>query len=351
MKDKHIHSPQDSALMKEIQLQMSKEMDNNPIPFAVFLWFKFAFYFALSIGLYASIFIITNPYLFVFICILYGYATILFALNFAHDFSHNTIFKSKKANNLGFITIFTLLGAHAESWKQRHIQAHHHAPNVEDYDSDLKISKLIRVLPNSPYSWYHRFQHIYAPFAYTIYSLFWIFVKDVVLLFSKDDFVEKKDWRYHLLFWIQKSIYITYILLLPILFSKQSIFIVVMGFFLMHLCQSVFLLFTFFMTHHVEKTVYPTSNKAGQINTSWFMNQVESSNDMHPFSAVANFIFGGFNNHILHHLFPHIHHIYYPKLNKLLYKMLKDKGITPNQTSYFGGILSHLRLLKRLSLS
>lgn len=70
---------------------------------------------------------------------------------------------------------------------------------------------------------------------------------------------------------------------------------------------------------------------------------------MHPFSETANFILGGFNNHIAHHLFPHYHHIYYPKLNRILYRILLSNNIKPNQTSYWGGLISHLRLLKRMS--
>jgi linoleoyl-CoA desaturase len=102
------------------------------------------------------------------------------------------------------------------------------------------------------------------------------------------------------------------------------------------------------MTHHVEGIEYPTTDKNGIINTSWIMNQIKSSNDMHPFSGSANFIFGGFNNHIAHHLFPYIHHIHYPNLNRILYSVLKENGITPNQTTYWEGLCSHLRLLKSM---
>jgi linoleoyl-CoA desaturase len=103
------------------------------------------------------------------------------------------------------------------------------------------------------------------------------------------------------------------------------------------------------MTHHVEATAYPTTDEKGNINSSWLMNQIKSSNDMHPFSSAANFILGGFNNHIAHHLFPHIHHVHYPALNRILYPILLKNNIMPNQTSYWGGIVSHLRLLKRMS--
>ena len=216
--------------------------------------------------------------------------------------------------------------------------------------SDLKISKLIRVIPNSEYFWYHRYQHFYAPFAYTTYSLFWVFIKDFVILFSKDEYTDKKDFKYHLSFWTQKVFYLTFILVLPLLFSNQIWYTVLAGFLLMHLSQSLFLLFTFFMTHHVEQTEYPTTDNNGFIKTSWFMNQIKSSNDMHPFSETANFILGGFNNHIAHHLFPHYHHIHYPKLNRILYDILLENDIKPNRTTYRGGIVSHLRLLKRMSI-
>jgi linoleoyl-CoA desaturase len=220
---------------------------------------------------------------------------------------------------------------------------------VEDYDSDLSITKLIRVIPNSRHLWYHRYQHIYAPLAYTTYSLFWVFIKDFVILFSTDEYNNRKGLKYHLSFWSQKVFYITIILALPLLFSNQAWYIVLTGFILMHLIQSLFLLFTFFMTHHVEGTEYPVTDEKGYIRTSWLMNQVKSSNDMHPFSETANFILGGFNNHIAHHLFPHVHHIHYPKLNRILYSILLTNNIRPNQTTYWGGVISHLKLLRRMS--
>lgn len=321
----------------------------NQRAFFATLSVKFLVYFSLGTWTYTLLYSAQLAAYFLLAYIAYGLVSLLVAFNFSHDFSHNTVFKSKGHNNLCFILIYTLVGAHAEAWKQRHIHSHHYAPNVEAYDSDLKISKLIRVIPFSAYRWYHRFQHLYAPFAYMSYSLFWVFIKDVVLLFSEDAYTKKKGRRYHLSFWTQKLVYLTFILLLPLLLSGQPWYLVGVGFLLMHLVQSLFLLFTFFMTHHVEGTAYPQTDSTGTIHCSWLMNQVDSSNDMHPYSEVANFILGGFNNHIAHHLFPHIHHLYYPKINRILYPLLRTHGIIPHQTSYWGGLVSHLRLLKRMS--
>lgn len=349
MRDKHIHIAKDSELLKTIYKQVDEQLIIDKKVFLLKIWAKFIFYFSFSFFSYSLLYLVNSPAYFILSFVLYGFVSLLFAFNFAHDFSHNTIFKNKKLNNLFFIFIYTIVGAHAEAWKQRHINSHHYAPNVEDYDSDLKITKLIRVIPNSKHFWFHKFQHFYAPLAYTTYSLFWVFIKDFVILFSKDEYTEKKGFRYHLSFWTQKTVYLTFILALPFLFSGQTWFIVLAGFLLMHLTQSLFLLFTFFMTHHVEETEYPTTDNNGYIKTSWLMNQIKSSNDMHPFSETANFILGGFNNHIAHHLFPHYHHIHYPKLNRILYEILNKNGIKPNQTTYWGGLVSHLKLLKRMS--
>jgi linoleoyl-CoA desaturase len=135
---------------------------------------------------------------------------------------------------------------------------------------------------------------------------------------------------------------------MPLMHAPQLRTTVLAGFLLMHLLQSLFLLMTFLMTHHVETTTYPTTDAQGNIRTSWLMNQVGSSNDMHPFSRVANFVFGGFNNHIAHHLFPNYHHMYYPEISRIVYGILEKQHIHPNHTTYRGGVVSHLRLLKRM---
>lgn len=349
MRDKHMHIAKDSELLKLIYHSVDEQLPKGSNAIRQLIRWKFVFYCTCTLLLYAGLYMIQNTALFIACFVLYGFASLLFAFNFAHDFSHNTVFKNKKWNNAGFVILYSMVGAHAEAWKHRHVSSHHYAPNVEHYDSDLEISGLIRVIPNSPHHWYHRWQHWYAPVAYTTYSLFWVFIKDFIILFSKEETPATKGFSYHVSFWLQKIFYIGYLLMLPILFSAHPWYMVLIAFLLMHLFQSAALLFTFFMTHHVESAWYPTVDENGYINSSWLMNQVKSSNDFYPFSPAANFIFGGFNNHIAHHLFPHIHHCYYPQLNRILYRILQEHKIEPNQTSYFGGMASHLRLLKRMS--
>ena len=348
MKSKHIYNQSHAELFRIIQKEINSTLNFCAKRFRSLIIFKCIIYLVLTLVVYAGLYTVNQPVLFVGVYVLYGLISLLFAFNFAHDFSHNTVFKSKKLNHDCFVFLYTMVGAHAESWKDRHVKSHHHAPNVEGYDTDLEITNLIRVVPGSDVQWFHQFQHWYAPFLYTTYSLFWVFIKDFKIFYSKTITGKKKAIPYKISFWTQKICYITYLVILPLMFVDHKWYLVLIGFLSMHLVQSLFLLFTFFMTHHIKGVVYPKTDDFGFIRTSWLMNQIQSSNDFYPFSQVANFIFGGFNNHIAHHLFPHIHHIYYPKLNKILYKILIHNDIKPNQTTYLGGVRSHLSHLKQL---
>ena len=350
MKDKHINIAKDSYLLKQVYNEVEKKLKVDKKATTTLLIVKFVFYFSLVVLTYSAIYFSEHASMVFTAYILFGLLSVLLGFNFAHDFCHNTIFKNKKLNNFGFTFIYTLLGAHAGAWKFRHIHSHHYAPNVKDYDTDLEITNLIRVEPTSPHKWFHKYQQFYAPFAYSTYSFYWVFVKDFVVYFTDNENPHNKKIQFHLSFWLQKLFYISYLLILPILFSNSSWLTVLSAFVVMHLIQSLFLLFTFFMTHHVEQTEYFNADMDGYIQASWFTNQIKSSNDFHPFSQTANFIFGGFNNHVAHHLFPHINHVHYPALNKILYKILKQYNIKPNTTTFFGGIVSHLKHLKTMSM-
>ncbi|MGY3791166.1 fatty acid desaturase family protein [Aquimarina sp. 433] len=350
MKSKHLYIKDHVELFGAIQEEIYKKINFCNRRFQKKMFLKGFIYFSFTLISYSFIYQISQPQLLVLAYVVFGLVSMLFAFNFAHDFSHNTIFKKKELNHKCFITLYTMVGAHAEAWKERHVTSHHHAPNVEGYDTDLEITNLIRVVPGSNMKWFHRFQYLYAPFLYTTYSLFWVFIKDFKVFFSNFGNSKKHSLAYKFSFWCQKIVYLSYLVFLPMIFIDLKLYWVIVAFISMHMVQSLFLLFTFFMTHHIKGLAYPEKDTSGKIKTSWFMNQVQSSNDFYPFSRFANFIFGGFNNHIAHHLFPHIHHVYYPELNKILYKVLKNHQIIPNQTSYLGGVVAHLSHLKRLGI-
>lgn len=308
-----------------------------------YLILKFVLFIAVFISLYTLS--MRTPNLLLSCCCFgaLGCWNIMFALNFAHDAAHDSLFASKKWNFWCFASLYTLLGAHPHSWKRRHTHAHHHAPNVEGLDTDLSLLKLLRVLPQAPRKSYHKYQVIYMPVLYLFYSLHWIFIKDPIYVWQQHK-NETNPKRYLLTFLYLKLIYFFTLLVLPIYLSPLPAIQVGTGFITMHLVQSLFLSFTFIMTHHVEGSYYPEI-KEHTIACSWMANQIKSSNDIWPKSRLANFFFGGFNNHIAHHLFPRVNHFYYPRINERLYPLLVQMGYQPQSGSYWKGVQRHLKLL------
>lgn len=350
MKAKHLNLPEDTALFNGILKEIEQTLPLKKSEADHYFMLKGIVYTILTISVYAALYLIKHPLLFILDYILYGMLAVMLCFNFAHDFSHHAIFKKPFWDNAFFELIYTMVGAHPAAWKARHLDAHHYAPNVEHYDTDLAITNLIRLIPGSEWKWYHRYQFIYGPIAYTTYSLYWVLIKDFVVLFKKQHIYSGSKFLYVFKFFALKLAYVMYLIVLPMLYSGQPLHIVLIGFVAMHLVQSLYTLFTFFITHHVDGALYPSADSDGKINTSWVMNQIKSSNNFYPFSHLANAIFGGVNSHIAHHLFPHISHYHYPKVNAILFRRLREYGIEPSITSFPGGVLSHIRLLKKMGI-
>jgi linoleoyl-CoA desaturase len=121
-----------------------------------------------------------------------------------------------------------------------------------------------------------------------------------------------------------------------------------MAFFVMHTILSLFITFTFFISHHVTQTHYASLENERTINASWLMQQVTSTVDFHPHSKFFNFIFGGFHAHVAHHLLPGVSHVHYPALTHVIKSTLNRHGIPYHTVTFLGGIRSHLKHLKNL---
>ncbi len=352
-KPKFAKNASEEAVFKSIRNEVHQYLSSG-IRTNGYLIIKAVFYVLLFICGYVGILFSDTFFILVVWYTVLGFASVFLGLNFAHDFSHNAIFKSRKLNANLFEGLFMLMGISGYLWKKRHVHSHHNYPNTEGYDVDIELGSIVHLSKEKMPKKYHKWQYIYAPVLYGIYTLYWVFYKDFVLFHQKKH--ANLNFKRHatkevVKFWVFKLIYIFYALLIPIFFSSLPLMQILLAFLIFHLVISWFLLFTFLITHHVEKTEYFEADEGNLSSSSWLMHQVKSSNDFHPFSKTANFIFGGFNCHIAHHLFPNISHVHYNAISKIIYKSLIKNEILPNKTSFFGGIISHIKLLRKLGSS
>lgn len=283
--------------------------------------------------------------------LLFAGSFLLLGINIGHDAAHHCFTGKKKLDDFFFQLIFGLQGLCGYFWQKRHNQSHHIYPNIPDYDSDLEMTGLLLLNPNQETKFFHKYQHLYAPFLYMLFSLVWIFYQDFEMFFIKDqanlkfEATPAAEW---VKLFVIKVTYIIVFLVLPIHFSAIPIHTFLIAYFLMNFVLSLFLAFTFFISHHVLETVYSSPDKHKNIlNNSWVCHQIITTVDFNEESKLANFIFGGFNNHVAHHLFPEISHIHYPVITRIIKKTLQENKLDWYKSfSFFYGVRSHLQHLK-----
>jgi linoleoyl-CoA desaturase len=139
---------------------------------------------------------------------------------------------------------------------------------------------------------------------------------------------------------------------LPIIFGTMALWELVAAWLLVHAIVSIFVAFTFFISHHVTELEYVDSNPQQHlVADSWIHHQITTTIDFNPESRVANFIFGGFNIHVAHHVFPEVSHEHYPALTKIIRNILAEHDLDDWYQSYTfrKGCISHLRHLKNIT--
>lgn len=329
-------------------LKQGKKLDNA----RTLLWFKLVFYAMLFSGSFVLLYTSNYSSLSGLILnyILLGITGMLLAFNSAHDACHGTFSRKKWVNEFIFHTSFNLQGVNAYLWQMRHISSHHIFPNVDGCDADIDENPFIKLSPSTTLKSYHKYQHLYAPIVYSIYTLHWIFYKDLRYLMM-DELANLKEISHPkkrvVAFFLWKLLYFALIIAMPI-FLGYPISWVLIAFLVMSVFNSNFFLHSLISTHFAMETVFPVSNNEGRLPFNYARHQLSTALDYHPTSKVANFIYGGFNAHAAHHLFPHLPHTTYAELSAIIEDTCQEFGYPYNKQSYFGAVASHFKFLKKI---
>lgn len=316
---------------------------------------KFIFYSIIFILSYLNLF---NPFMenrswaVVINYIVVGLSGILLAFNCSHDCVHNTFSQNKKLNQLIYYVTFNLQGVNAKLWRKRHIASHHVFPNVEGCDADIDDNPFIRLSANQPKKRIHQYQHFYATILYCFYTLHWILIKDFIYL-RKKDLANLRNQSYSFAFIAEvillKLAYFGYMIILPIFLTDIPIFTIIISFIVMHLTISLFFVLTLIISHLSLETDFPVANKDGYLPYDYYEHQLAVSLDYHPTSRIANWIFGGFNSHAAHHLFPHLPHTVYTKITPIIQSVAHRNNLPYHEKSIVEAVISHYQYLKNLS--
>jgi linoleoyl-CoA desaturase len=285
--------------------------------------------------------------------VVFGLTNVLLVFNVAHDATHNALFANPKLNRI-FRYTFNLAGGNAYLWQITHNELHHAFPNVGDVDSDIhQQTPLIRISPTTERKWYHRYQAYYATALYMIFSLFLVFQKDyedIGIIYKKDSpLIGRKHSRAALISFIGwKLAYYTITVVIPFIMIDVEWWKFLIGFVLVHIAMSILLVSVLVPVHLVDEAGFEVAED-GFIEDSWALHVMKNTMDFSAESRVANYLFGGLNNHLAHHLFPQVTHVHHVAISRIIKQTSEELGLTYTNVSMLQALTSHYRLLKRMS--
>ena len=98
----------------------------------------------------------------------FGMAGIRFSI--MHDANHGSYSKNENVNKyLGYL--INLIGGSSVNWKIQHNVLHHSYTNIDGFDEDISIGKMLRFSPASETLQSSELQHYYAWFFYCFMTL------------------------------------------------------------------------------------------------------------------------------------------------------------------------------------
>lgn len=317
----------------------------------LWFWSKATFWFVVCWGSY---FLVVSQSVVgasaFFLTMLFQIAGLLFGFSIGHEASHRIISRTNWINHVFHFFSFLTVGVDPRLWGLRHIKSHHIYPNVEGSDIDIDKNPLLRLSPCHPWKPMYKYQHIYAPLAYSLALIHSVCWGDWVYLLSKeyewirDGESKRKLWATFLLF---KALHFFMLLVLPSIFLPYSFIQIFLFYLLFGAISSLIFIVMLVGTHFFLEASYPSPDD-GKLSTSWAIHNLSTSCDWNPNSAVARFLSGGANCHAAHHLFPNICHVHYGKINPVIEKVTKKYGVPYHSKSLWEMMVSHFAHLKKM---
>lgn len=273
-------------------------------------------------------------------------------MNLMHDALHNTVVRSEWVNRKMGAVLYMLAG-NSYTWRVQHNMKHHTHTNVDGHDDDIETGNMFRFHPDQPLKPKHKYQHLYAPFAYSLMTWKWLLEKDFkqVINYNKSDLFKARDQSLGMVWTkliVGKMFHFFVFYALPMMLGAQW-YMVLWGNMVMHLMGGLILSFVFQLAHVVEKAQFPTEEDVK--NTSILEHQLKTTANFSTKNWLVTWYTGGLNFQVEHHLFPTINHVHYPKIAEIVKKTAAEFQLPYNEyKSTVSAIRSHLRHLRTMGM-
>lgn len=284
-----------------------------------------------------------------------GFALAGIGMSVMHDANHGAYSSSATVNKwIGYSLL--LLGGAVDNWKMQHNVLHHTYTNVTGLDDDIDSKLILRFSPHTDQKKVHKYQWYYAFLFYSILTIYWGLLKDLVQFFryrklgvNKKSDSQNTAWLIRIT--VMKLLYFFAFLGLPVILTDIPFYQILLGFLLMHIIAGLILSVVFQLAHTVEETEFPMPDESGNMENGWAIHQLKTTANFSKNNRFISWYVGGLNYQVEHHLFPLICHVHYPAISTIVESTAKEFGVAYLENKSFGSALkSHIALLRKLGV-
>jgi linoleoyl-CoA desaturase len=280
--------------------------------------------------------------------VLLAIAQIFLLLNVAHDSIHGAVSHRPLVNRL-LAYIYDGCGVSSHLVRILHNQGHHSCINLHGEDDPLEGRRVFRFTRSVARKPFHRFQHLYAPLFYALFSIDYVFMRDFEDFFFPAQGCLKRlkhPVREYAVLFAGKSLYLAFMILLPILYLGYSAASVIAGFFVMHLLVGFTVAIVFAPTHILACNDFPGSRSEYE---DYVHHIFATTADFATESPVVTWLTGGLNHHIVHHICPQVCHTHYARLTRIAKQTAAEFQIPYREhRTMFDALSAHMSFLKQL---
>ncbi|GAM27180.1 hypothetical protein SAMD00019534_103550 [Acytostelium subglobosum LB1] len=289
------------------------------------------------------------------LALMFGVSQAWLAMHMMHDASHAAVSHNPLVwKALGAFFNF-VTGASFFAWNHQHVIGHHLYTNVRGADPDVGEGEVdFRVVtPYQRREWYHKYQHIYAPILYGLYTMKTRLqdVEAFIRHFNGPIRVGPPTTFDTTSYLVGKASFIIFRFILPL--QYHSVADLAVFFVLAELMHGWYLTINFQVSHIADDlTFYATPDKPeepSQFEEDWAISQMKTTQDYGHGSIACNFLSGGLNHQVVHHLLPSISQDYYPQLVPILKEVCQEFGVKYHfKANFTEAIKSHINYLYRM---
>lgn len=282
---------------------------------------------------------------------LLGAAQAFIGMSVMHDVLHGSFSKNKAVNTLMQIPIIGI-GVESTLWQLQHNVLHHTFTNIEHADEDIAPRYVLRLTEHQTRRWFHRYQHYYVTFFYSLIVILWMTSKDFLKLahYKKTGLIATNKAAMHTLLRIlyKRTLFYGVFLVIPMFVLNFSPWIVLLMFISM-LAVSGLVLSIIFQTAHIVEECATIKQDEHLIEENWHVHQLMTTSNFGINSKWVTYFSGSLNYQVEHHLFPDICHVHYPQISKIVQTTAAEYGIPYNCQKTFGSaVMSHFAHLREL---